>query len=206
MYASSNLFKSHPGINQLFITGYCNWILHWLNRSADENSNLVIAYDPYIRAEWCRVFAFPSGNKMNMCFGLVRGHLGCVLMDDRLLDLCNISDWSWKLWTLKDYDKGEWSLEYNFSSNSISNVFVDAPLSSMKGMTISGPKFFHPLDSDIIYFWGNFGCGRHYVSYNIRNQYLEVVKGSCRIAEREGWFYALPLVIPSWPTVVPSAF
>lgn len=140
-----------------------------------------------------------------MCFGLVRGHLGCVLMDNPSVDLCNILDWSWKLWTLKDYDKGEWSLEYNFSSNSLCNVFVGAHLSSMKRTSISGPNFFHPLDSDIIYFWGNFGGRRHYVSYNIRNQNLEVVKGSYRTGERDGWFYALPFVIPSWPTVIPQS-
>ncbi|XP_021761327.1 putative F-box protein At3g23950 [Chenopodium quinoa] len=172
-----------------------NNALHWIINGNDGET--IIVLDPFsgINGQ-CRLIDPPFELKFEMahvCLGTCREKLRMSTIKgvhpNRML----------KVWELKDYDKGEWLLQYRICLKEM--VFVSDYQFNMLEFSTNLVLSFHPKDEDVVYL----RCHNHIVKCNMRKGTLDVVSkclGDPTFVIRT--LTVFPLVHSCWPSSVHS--
>lgn len=103
------------------------------------------------------------------------------------------------VWLLKDYDAGEWILEYRIELSEFcsSDPYVNR-MFSRPGATTRAVAF-HPFDYDVVYL----NCSCHLISCQLSTKMVEVVEcASDELRDSLYNFEVFPFVLPPWPTPI----
>lgn len=179
-----------------------NGFLHWICKIPEGN---IIAVDPnceVIDHSQCRLISLPlsqhNSNVVSYLFYEFGGEL-------RYIEVCGFyqktqGELGFKIWTLKDYDAGNWCLEHQISKSDI--IFDSYFINLYAKVSTLTPIAYNPNDANIIYFMRDSDT---LLSYNIGTRKLETLKCIWRAGKRKDWWIVFPFVLPPWPIVVARA-
>ncbi|KAL7132806.1 hypothetical protein ABFS83_12G099100 [Erythranthe nasuta] len=125
-------------------------VLHWICNK----TRAVLAYDPCGKNySFCRFISVPNGayhmNGKNAILGVSGGNLCYFEMSGISIQDYNLP--AWKLWVMKDYERGEWSLDRESGERKIDSFGVLCNFLSSYSPLF--PVAFHPWNGDVVYFW-----------------------------------------------------
>ncbi|GAB4842847.1 hypothetical protein Ancab_012825 [Ancistrocladus abbreviatus] len=164
-------------------------ILHWR-----EYNNRIIAYDPKSNIQTCRLLDMPKDRD--------RDGQGILGVSQDSLRYFEVHRWSQNrglsVWVLKNYEIGEWCLEYRVSIAEIylANPQVNKALQSSRCLLC--PLAFHPLNPNIVYLV----CNNNLALYDLETRRLETVRFDCFPLSYLDLGTVFPFVLQPWPTPV----
>lgn len=167
-------------------------IIHWL-----VDYYTILAFDPKSNTNDCRFIDLPRDREST--------HVGVLGVSCGMLRYMEVSDNDFEefreqsigVWTLVDYDAGEWFLEYRIQLNEFGScddswdpdtAFVTRPLG------------FHPFDSDVLFL----DQRRRLYCCNVSTRLVELVDCESHLNYSLYKFEMFPFVLPLWPTPVPQ--
>uniref|UniRef100_A0A5B6YMX7 F-box protein At3g26010-like beta-propeller domain-containing protein n=1 Tax=Davidia involucrata TaxID=16924 RepID=A0A5B6YMX7_DAVIN len=164
----------------------CNGILHWCDLWA-ASADSIFAHDPSSNTDY-RIIKLPKDKNWGThihCFGECQEHLMFAKFCGGIF----------KVWQLKDYNRGEWSLLHAV------HLTIDPQI--FKYATCSDPDMyilaFHPTDRDVLFL----GFPGYIILCNLRSTTLKAV---CCLVHPNAYLLSsmvFPFVLPWWPTPVP---
>ncbi|GAB2275202.1 hypothetical protein Dimus_009964 [Dionaea muscipula] len=166
-------------------------ILHWR-----EYNNKIIAYDPNKNTDQCRLLDMPKDRDRDAegVLGVSGESLRYLEVRRRVHDRGMIS-----VWMVKDYQLGEWDLEYR---TSVDYSPITRALLSNRGFLLR-PLAFHPVEPDMVYLAFNDSI---VVLHNLATKSLEPVefdsRGECYRLAYLDLSTIFPFVLQPWPTPV----
>lgn len=174
----------------------------------------IVACDPYNNPCKFRVIGLPADinkqcndSRSNGIPSLCDVHQGCLKYSEysRTFEQGGLVGFS--IWALNDHNTGEWHLQHRVNQ---SDILLDGTLQASRISPIR--VCYHPFDADVVLL----GEMNIIVSYNFKNMSLEahgalvdfqdMHKKTGRINCRTVvcWLLAFLVVLPHWPTMIPS--
>ncbi|GMH07087.1 hypothetical protein Nepgr_008927 [Nepenthes gracilis] len=139
-------------------------ILHWR-----EYNNRIIAYNPRDNTDQCRLLGMPTGRDRDG-----QGVLGVSQDSLRYFEVHKQSQkYGFSVWVLRNYEFGEWCLEYRVSVAEIGSAdpLINEALHSTR--CFLNPLAFHPLIPDVVFLV----CYDSVVLFNFRTRRFHVDLG-----------------------------
>ncbi|KAL0421033.1 UNVERIFIED_CONTAM: hypothetical protein Slati_3126200 [Sesamum latifolium] len=160
----------------------------------------LLAYDPCRSPDECRFISIPNEaynmNGMNAILGVSGENLyyfemfGISIQEHKLP--------GWKLWVLKDYKRGNWSLDQEGKERKIESIC--AVLNVLSTYSPLFPVAFHPWDKDIVYFWYE----GYILTFSVKKGWFEDKLSSFRSESMVATWEIFPLSMPLCPTQLPQ--
>ncbi|XP_057983504.1 F-box protein At1g49990-like [Malania oleifera] len=170
-----------------------NGLLHWY-----DIGYRMVGYDPNGSSDRCRLINLPRTEEsilLNEKYsGITRF---CQVSGESLRYfevIQGVEKPSLRVWGLRNYETGEWSMEYRIICGEI--LSADAYVSSLPGVAL--PLACDPFDVDVVYLW----CGRGLVCCDVGNRKFEIIRHPVFSKMMLFWSLVYPYMLV-WPTPVP---
>lgn len=174
-------------------------IIYWL-----VDNYCILAFDPKSNSTDCHIIDLPHDRESMYC-GVVGVSCGMLCyMEVSANDFEDFREQSIGVWTLIDYDAGEWCLKYRIQLNEF--VFINDALDDIGVHWIpdyalfTRPLGFHPFDSNVVFV----DQGHRLYCCNLSTSVVEVVDCESYLNDSLYTFEMFPFVLPPWPTPVPQ--
>ncbi|KAL2226097.1 UNVERIFIED_CONTAM: F-box protein [Sesamum indicum] len=171
-------------------------VLHWIcNRMT-----ALLAYDPGRSPDECRFISIPNetynGNGINAILGVSGENLYYFEMFGISIQERELP--RWKLWVLKDYKSGEWSLDQEGKERKIESISAVSNVLSTYSPLF--PVALHPWNKDIVYFWYE----GYILTFSVKKGWFEDKLSSFRSESIVAMWEIFPLSMPLCPTQLPQ--
>lgn len=171
-------------------------VLHWIcNRMTT-----LLAYDPRNNPDRCRFISIPKEaynmNGMNAILGISCENLYYFEMNRISIEGYKLP--GWKLWVLKDYGRGEWSLDQEGKERGIEALDVLCNVLSTYSPLV--PVAFHPWNKEIVYFWYE----GYILTFNVKKGWFEDKFSTFSSGRMVSTWEIFPLLMPLCPTQIPE--
>lgn len=169
-------------------------IIHWL-----VDYDTILAFDPKNNTSECRLIDLPSDRESDYVGAI---GVSCGLMFYMDVTSIYVEEFRHQIlgvWRVKDYDAGEWCLEYRIDLNECWSSQDE--LISFPGL-FTRPLAFHPLNPDVVYL--DRSTSKQLISCNLSTMLLEVVDCESYLKESLYTFEIFPFELPTWPTPIPK--
>ncbi|WOG85776.1 hypothetical protein DCAR_0104969 [Daucus carota subsp. sativus] len=173
-----------------------NGMILWL-----VDNHTILAFDPEGNTNDCHFIDLPPDTESM--------HLGVLGVSCGLLCYMEVSNNKYEefreqslgVWTLKDYDAGEWCLECRIQLNEFW-CGDDASDNRWDPDTAlcTRPLGFHPFDFDMVFL----EQGRRLYCCNVSTRVVKIVDCESHLNNSLFKFEMFPFVLPPWPTPVPQ--
>ncbi|KAG8366375.1 hypothetical protein BUALT_Bualt17G0073200 [Buddleja alternifolia] len=168
--------------------------LHWICNKM----TTLLAYDPFKNE--CRFISIPSEvyhmKGKNAILGVSRDNLCYFEMNRISINECKLP--GWKMWVMKDYEKGEWSLDHEEKERKIEGISVICNV--LSGYSPIIPVSFHPWNEEIVYFWYE----GYFFTYNVKKGWFEDDFVSFSSQSIVLMWEMFPLLMPLCPSRLPK--
>ncbi|KAI3467314.1 hypothetical protein Pfo_023977 [Paulownia fortunei] len=170
-------------------------VLHWIcNRMTT-----LLAYDPCSSPDQCRFISIPNEtynmNGMNAVLGASGENLYYFEMSRISIQESKLP--GWKLWVLKDHERGEWSLDQEGKERKIESLGVLCNVLSTYSPLL--PVAFHPWNKDILYF----RYEGYLLTFNVKTGWFEDKFSTFSSESMVSTWEIFPLLMPLSPTQIP---